>query len=89
MKAMRTDEAKPASPRVTVKRMAQRAAYDHATIDEILDEGLICHLGFVADSQPYVIPTIYARDGGNLLIHGSAAGRTRVRSAARYPFVSR
>ena len=76
MKAMRTDEAKPASPRVTVKRMAQRAAYDHATIEEILDEGLICHLGFVADSQPYVIPTIYARDGRNLLIHGSAAGRT-------------
>jgi uncharacterized protein len=73
---MRSDEANPVSPRVMVKRMPQRAAYDRATIDAILDEGLTCHLGFVADSQPYVIPTIYARDGDNVLVHGSAAGRT-------------
>jgi uncharacterized protein len=73
---MHSGGAKPASARVTVRRMPERAVYERAAIDAILDEGLICHLGFVAEGQPYVIPTIYARDGERLLIHGSAAGRT-------------
>ncbi|HXZ88068.1 MAG TPA: pyridoxamine 5'-phosphate oxidase family protein [Candidatus Binataceae bacterium] len=73
---MEPGEAKPASARVTVRRRAERAVYERAAIDAILDEGLTCHLGFVAEGQPYVIPTIYARDGKDLLIHGSAAGRT-------------
>jgi uncharacterized protein len=73
---MKTDTAAPVSERVRVKRLPARAKYDRATIEAILDEGLICHLGFMAEAQPYVIPTIYARDGENLLIHGSAAGRT-------------
>lgn len=72
---MEAGGAKPASARVTVKRMPERAVYERAAIDAILDEGLICHLGFVAEGQPWVIPTIYARDGERLLIHGSAAGR--------------
>jgi nitroimidazol reductase NimA-like FMN-containing flavoprotein (pyridoxamine 5'-phosphate oxidase superfamily) len=55
--------------------MPQRAVYDRAAIDAILDQGLVCHLGFTIDSQPYVLPTIYARDGECLLIHGSAASR--------------
>lgn len=76
VKFMKTDTAAPASARVRVKRMPDRAKYDRATVEAILDEGLICHVGFVAESQPYVIPTIYARNGDNLLIHGSAAGRT-------------
>ena len=72
---MRANGTHPASERTTVKRMPQRAIYDRAAINAILDEGLICHLGFNLDSQPYVLPTIYARDGDRLLIHGSAASR--------------
>jgi nitroimidazol reductase NimA-like FMN-containing flavoprotein (pyridoxamine 5'-phosphate oxidase superfamily) len=63
------------SPRTTVKRRAMRGAYDRATIDAILDEGLVCHLGFVVDGQPYVLPTIYARVGEEIYVHGSAASR--------------
>ena len=69
------DERVPASERVTVKRFPQRAFYDRAVIDAILDEGLICHVGFSVDSQPFVIPTIYARDGDRLYVHGSQASR--------------
>jgi nitroimidazol reductase NimA-like FMN-containing flavoprotein (pyridoxamine 5'-phosphate oxidase superfamily) len=61
--------------RVTVRRLPERAAYDRAVIDAILDEALICHVGFVEDGQPYVIPTIHARDGGCLYLHGSTASR--------------
>ncbi|HTW86849.1 MAG TPA: pyridoxamine 5'-phosphate oxidase family protein [Candidatus Binataceae bacterium] len=68
---------KPAapSPRVTVKRIPARGHYDRPTIDAILDEGLICHVGFSLDSQPFVIPTIYGRDGDRVFFHGSAASR--------------
>ncbi len=59
----------------TVKRHPERGAYDRATIDPILDEGLICHLGFVVDGRPFVIPTIHARDGDILYIHGSPGSR--------------
>jgi nitroimidazol reductase NimA-like FMN-containing flavoprotein (pyridoxamine 5'-phosphate oxidase superfamily) len=63
------------SPRTTVKRHPERADYDRATIDAILDEALICHVGFVHDAQPYVIPTIHARDGETLYLHGSPGSR--------------
>lgn len=56
-------------------REPQRAVYDRATAYQILDEGFICHVGFVADGQPFVIPTSYGRKGDNLYIHGSAASR--------------
>ena len=46
-----------------------------ALVHSILDEGYLCHVGFVADGQPYVIPTLYARDGDQIYIHGSAASR--------------
>jgi uncharacterized protein len=59
----------------TVKRHPERGAYDRATIDSILDEALICHLGFVSDGRPFVIPTIHARDGDILYIHGSPGSR--------------
>ena len=59
----------------TVKRHPERGAYDRATIDSILDEALICHLGFVADGRPFVIPTIHARDGDTLYVHGSPGSR--------------
>jgi hypothetical protein len=66
----------PASERTRVRRRPERARYDAATIRAILDEGLVCHLGFVSGGQPSVIPTTYARRGDHLYVHGSAASRT-------------
>jgi len=66
---------KAPSDRTRVKRIPGRGVYDCETIYEILDEGLVCHVGFAHDDQPYVIPTGYARDGDNLIIHGSSASR--------------
>lgn len=62
--------------RSEVRRLAKRAVYDRAAIDAILDEGLICHVGFVVDGQPYVLPTIHVRIGDSLFLHGSPASRT-------------
>jgi nitroimidazol reductase NimA-like FMN-containing flavoprotein (pyridoxamine 5'-phosphate oxidase superfamily) len=59
-----------------VKRVHERAAYDRETIDAILDAALVCHLGFERDGQPYVIPTLHARIGDRLYVHGSSASRT-------------
>ena len=61
--------------RTRVRREPQRGRYDRETIDAILDAGLVCHLGFVQDGQPYVIPTGYGRAGDDLYLHGSAASR--------------
>jgi hypothetical protein len=61
--------------RTQVKRLPKRGLYDRAAIHHILDEAFLCHVGFVVDGQPYVIPTGYARDGDTLYIHGSAASR--------------
>jgi nitroimidazol reductase NimA-like FMN-containing flavoprotein (pyridoxamine 5'-phosphate oxidase superfamily) len=61
--------------RIRVKREPQRARYDRETIEAILDEALVCHLGFEVDGQPYVIPTLHARVGDRLYVHGSAASR--------------
>jgi uncharacterized protein len=63
------------TPRTRVVREPQRAVYDRDTVNQILDEAFLCHVGFVADGQPYVIPTSYGRDGDMLYIHGSAASR--------------
>jgi nitroimidazol reductase NimA-like FMN-containing flavoprotein (pyridoxamine 5'-phosphate oxidase superfamily) len=63
------------STRTRVRRLPKRGHYDRATIDTILDEALVCHVGFVVDGQPFVIPTLHARDGDRVLIHGSAASR--------------
>lgn len=61
--------------RTRVVREPHRGVYDRAQAYEILDEGFICHVGFVSDGQPFVIPTGYGRSGDNLYIHGSAASR--------------
>lgn len=61
--------------RTQVRRYPNRAVYDKAQIYGILDEGFLCHVGFVVDGQPFVIPTGYARSGDQLYIHGSAASR--------------
>jgi uncharacterized protein len=61
--------------RSRVRRKAARGSYDRELVDRILDEALVCHLGFVDDGQPYVIPTIHARVGSRLYLHGSKASR--------------
>ena len=61
--------------RTRVVREAHRGVYERAAAYEILDEGFICHVGFVVDGQPFVIPTAYGRSGEKLYIHGSAASR--------------
>ena len=66
----------PPSERTRVKRHPERGAYDRATIDGILDEALFCHVGYVADGHPRVIPTIHARVADTLYVHGSNASRT-------------
>jgi uncharacterized protein len=58
-----------------VRRLPERGVYDRAAIDAILDEALVCHLGFVHDGQPYVAPTLFARVGDEVFVHGSAASR--------------
>jgi len=63
------------TPRTTVRRLPERARYDRATIESILDEGFVCHVGFVDGGQPFVIPTAYARIGDRVAVHGSAASR--------------
>jgi nitroimidazol reductase NimA-like FMN-containing flavoprotein (pyridoxamine 5'-phosphate oxidase superfamily) len=63
------------SARTRVIREPQRAVYDRDIINQILDEGFICHVGFIVDGQPFVIPTGYGRIGDHLYIHGSAASR--------------
>jgi nitroimidazol reductase NimA-like FMN-containing flavoprotein (pyridoxamine 5'-phosphate oxidase superfamily) len=66
----------PPSDRATVKRRPQRAAYDRATINQILDEGLICHVGLTLDGQTFVLPMIHVRVGDKVYLHGSPASRT-------------
>jgi len=61
--------------RTRVVREADRAVYDREEANRILDEGFLCHVGFVADGHPFVIPTSYGRKDASLYIHGSAASR--------------
>ncbi|MFP5379649.1 MAG: pyridoxamine 5'-phosphate oxidase family protein [Vicinamibacteria bacterium] len=77
--------ATPASDRTRLRRAPARGAHDRATIDAILDEALVAHLGFAVDGQPYVIPTLHARVGDDLYVHGSAASRALRALAAGAP----
>ncbi len=78
--------ALPRSERVRVRRKRERGRYDRATIDAVLDEALIAHLGVIGeDGQPLVIPTLHARDGDRVLLHGSAGSRTLRAIAAGAP----
>ncbi|HVA45433.1 MAG TPA: pyridoxamine 5'-phosphate oxidase family protein [Pirellulales bacterium] len=65
----------PTSNRSQIRRLPQRGVYDRAAIDAILDEALVCHVGFVDDGQPFVIPTIHVRIGDAIYLHGSPASR--------------
>jgi uncharacterized protein len=68
-------EQKPTTERTRVVREPQRGVYDRETIYKILDEGLVCHVGFSVDGQTFVIPTLYARVDDAIYFHGSAASR--------------
>ena len=61
--------------RIRVRREPERARYDRETVDAILDEALVSHLGFAVDGRPFVIPTLHARVGDTVYVHGSAASR--------------
>jgi nitroimidazol reductase NimA-like FMN-containing flavoprotein (pyridoxamine 5'-phosphate oxidase superfamily) len=65
----------PQTDRTKLKRLPKRGHFDRETVNAILDEAFICHVGFVADGQPFVIPTGYARVDDKLYIHGSQASR--------------
>ena len=65
----------PQTPRTTLKRLPKRGSHERDTINQILDEGFICHIGFAIEGQPFVIPTGYARAGEKLIVHGSQASR--------------
>jgi nitroimidazol reductase NimA-like FMN-containing flavoprotein (pyridoxamine 5'-phosphate oxidase superfamily) len=61
--------------RTKVRRLRKRAVYDKAQVHAILDEAFMCHVGFVRENQPFVIPTLYARRGETVYIHGSGVSR--------------
>lgn len=63
------------TPRTKLKRIPKRGNFERETIYKILDEAFVCHVGFVAQGQPFVIPTSYGRIGDRLVVHGSAASR--------------
>ena len=63
------------SARTTVRRKADRGAYDPALVRAVVDEALICHVGFVHEGSPVVLPTIHARIGDTLYLHGAASNR--------------
>jgi nitroimidazol reductase NimA-like FMN-containing flavoprotein (pyridoxamine 5'-phosphate oxidase superfamily) len=58
-----------------IKRLPKRGHYDRETIHRILDEALICHVAFVEEGQPYVIPINFARVGDHIVLHGAKASR--------------
>src|SRR5439155_2842440 len=67
--------AEPTDERIRVRRLGERGRYDKETVDAILDEALVCHVGFVEDGQPFIIPTLHARADDVLYLHGSSASR--------------
>ncbi|MFL6334749.1 MAG: pyridoxamine 5'-phosphate oxidase family protein [Pyrinomonadaceae bacterium] len=68
--------------RTTLRRLPKRGSFERETVNGILDEGFVCHVGFVVDGQPFVIPTAYGRAGDVLYIHGARASRMQKALAA-------
>jgi len=68
-----------------VRRAPRRGHYDKKTVYEIVDEALICHVGIVQDGMPFVIPTIHARDGDRLILHGAPVSRLLTHASAGHP----
>ncbi len=65
----------PPTEHSRIKRAQERARYDRETVHAILDAGLLCHVGYVIDGQPYVTPTAYWRKDDRVYWHGSSASR--------------
>jgi nitroimidazol reductase NimA-like FMN-containing flavoprotein (pyridoxamine 5'-phosphate oxidase superfamily) len=63
------------TPRSTATRYRERTSYDRAAVHAVLDEALVCHVAFVVDGAPVVLPTVHARIGDRLYVHGSSGGR--------------
>jgi nitroimidazol reductase NimA-like FMN-containing flavoprotein (pyridoxamine 5'-phosphate oxidase superfamily) len=80
--AAATAEDFPNTARTTLKRLPKRGSFERETVYGILDEGFVCHVGFVAGGQPFVIPTAYGRAGDVLYIHGARASRMQKALAA-------
>jgi nitroimidazol reductase NimA-like FMN-containing flavoprotein (pyridoxamine 5'-phosphate oxidase superfamily) len=76
MSSARSRARRAPSDRTRVRRVHERAHYDRAAIDAVLDAALVSHLGFVQDGQPFVIPTLHARVGDRVYVHGSSAARS-------------
>jgi uncharacterized protein len=72
--------------RTTVRRKPDRGTFNRELIYSILDEAFVCHVGFVADGQPFVVPTNYVRVGDKLFLHGSTASRLMKTLASGAPF---
>jgi hypothetical protein len=86
MTASRDNKSSAPSDRVRLRRKRERGSYERAAIDAILDEALVAHLGIVDDAgQPFVIPTLHARSGDLVYLHGSTASRTLRALAAGRP----
>ena len=77
----RMPSAAPPTDRTRVRRKAERGRYDRATVDAILDEALLCHVGFAVDGRPWVVPTAFARIDDHVYVHG-ATGNFALRSLA-------
>jgi len=65
----------PVTERNRVKRLHERGSYDHESVHAILDAGMLCHVSYAIDGQPYCTPTLYWREGNTLYWHGSSASR--------------
>ncbi|MBV9925837.1 MAG: pyridoxamine 5'-phosphate oxidase family protein [Acidobacteria bacterium] len=72
----------PATARTTLRRLPKRGSFERETVYGILDEGFVCHVGFVLEGQPFVIPTAYGRKGDVLYLHGARASRMQKALAA-------
>lgn len=75
VQAPSTDGTYPTTPRTTLKRLAARGRYDRAAVHAVLDEALVCHVGFVHEGSPVVIPIAYCRIGDAVYLHGSSGNR--------------
>ena len=81
----RNGSSQAPSARTRLKRLPDRGHYDSETVHAILDAGLICHVGYVIDGQPYVTPTAYWREGDRVYWHGSSASRMLRQQKAGIP----
>jgi nitroimidazol reductase NimA-like FMN-containing flavoprotein (pyridoxamine 5'-phosphate oxidase superfamily) len=78
---MPTDDVLAPTDRTTLRRKRERGSHDRALIEQVLDEGLVCHVGFATERGPVVLPMTYARVGDQLYIHG-ATGNDMLRNLA-------